>query len=134
MQTTELPPLKPCSTPQATLDEHIDALNKGDWARAMAQYPPNVEFFMAGGQVIQGREQIGELFRGFLKPRKEGGFGGIQFEILHSFTVGETINARWQVTADFLAEPYVGSEAYAIKDGLIWAQVSTLRIEDMKFK
>ena len=134
MQIPNLPPLKPCSTPQAAVDEHIDALNKGDWNRAMAQYPPNVEFFMAGGHVVQGREQIGQLFWGFFKPRKEGGFAGIQFEILHSFAVGDTINARWQVTADFLAEPYVGSEAYVTKDGLIWSQVSTLRVEDMKFK
>jgi hypothetical protein len=34
----KLPPLKKQSTPQAVLDEHMDALNECDWNRIMAQY------------------------------------------------------------------------------------------------
>jgi hypothetical protein len=134
MPSPNLPALRPRSSPQEVVDEHLDALNKGDWVRLMAQYPPNVQFFMAGGQVVKGREMIGELFWGFLKPRHEGGLGGIRLETLHVFAVGDTLNTQWRMTADFLAEPYIGTEAYVTKDGLIWAQVSTLRLEDLKFR
>ena len=37
-------------TPQAVVDEHLDAINKCDWKRLMAQYPPNVEFFLPGAR------------------------------------------------------------------------------------
>jgi hypothetical protein len=131
---TALPPLKPCSSAQEVVDEHLDALNQGDWERAMAQYPPNVEIFLPGGQVVQGREKVGELFEGFLKPRTEGGLGGIKFDVVHSFPVNDTITVVWRITADFLAEPYLGTDAYITKDGLMWAQVSTLRLDDLKFK
>ena len=134
MQPPNLPPLKRCSSPQAVVDEHLDALNQGDWERAMAQYPPNVEIFLPGGKVIEGREQVAELFLGFLKPRAEGGLGGIQFEVVHSFPVGDTITVLWRATADFLSEPYAGTDAYITKDGLMWGQVSTFRFEDLKFK
>lgn len=134
MQRPNLPPFKRCSSPQAVVDEHLDALNQCDWERAMAQYPENVEIFLPGGTVVQGREQVAELFWGFLKPHAEGGLGGIQFEVVHSFPVGDTITVLWSITADFLSEPYVGTDAYITKDGLMWGQVSTLRFEDLKFK
>ena len=134
MQSLTLPPLKPCSSPQAVIDEHFDALNKGDWERAIAQYPDNVEIFLQGGDVIKGRKDVGQLFWGFLKPRSEGGLRGIQFETLHSFRVDDTFHIQWRVTGDFLAEPYIGSDSYAVKDGLLWAQVSTLKFSDLKFK
>jgi len=35
----KLPPLKKQPGPQAVIDEHMDALNKCDWNRIMAQYP-----------------------------------------------------------------------------------------------
>lgn len=132
--TLKLPALKPCSSAQAAVDEHLDALNHGDWARAMAQYPAQVEIFLPGGQVVQGREKVGHMFAGFLKPRQQGGLGGIRFDVVHSFPVGDTITSIWRMSADFLAEPYLGTDAYITKDGLIWAQVSTLRFEDLKFK
>lgn len=130
---TKLPPLKPCLSPQAVVDEHLDALNQGDWERAMAQYPPEVEIFLPGGNVVQGREKVGELFAGFFKPRSEGGLGGIHFDVIHSFVVGDTITVIWRITADFLSEPYTGTDAYITKDGLMWGQVSTLHFEDLKF-
>ena len=50
-----MPELKPQSTPKAVVDEHLDALNRGDWNRLMAQYPDDVEIFLPGGVVIRGR-------------------------------------------------------------------------------
>ena len=45
--------LKRQATPKAVVDEHLDALNRCDWTRRMAQYPPDVEFFLPGGQVVK---------------------------------------------------------------------------------
>ena len=41
-----MPELSPQPTLQAVVDEHLDALNKGDWQRLMAQYPANIELFL----------------------------------------------------------------------------------------
>ena len=100
----------------------------------MAQYPPNAEFFLPGGQVIKGREQVGELFRAILKPFNQGGICGVKFEPEHVFLVGNTVNAQWRATADFLAEPYRGADAYVTKDGLMWAMVTTFQRDQLNAK
>ena len=41
----KLPSLKKQPTVQKVIDEHLDALNKCDWNRLMAQYPNDVELF-----------------------------------------------------------------------------------------
>ena len=135
-QTTaaDLPPIQKRATPQAVVDEHLDAINKCDWKRLMAQYPPNVEFFLPGGQVVKGRNAVGDLFRNFVKPAKEGGLCGMKFTTEHAFTVGDTINVQWRATADFLLEPYLGADAYVTKDGLMFAQVTTFRSDEIKMK
>jgi hypothetical protein len=48
--------------------------------------------------------------------------------------VGETLNIQWKAEADFLAEPYKGSDAYETQDGLTVAMVSTFRGSDLKMK
>jgi hypothetical protein len=128
----ELPPIKRQRTPQAVVDEHLAAINNCDWPRLMAQYPPEAQFFLPGGRVIKGREQVGELFRNFVKPVKEGGLCGLKFEPENTFTVGDTVNVQWRGTADFLAEPYRGADAYVTKDGLMWAQVTTFDGSQLK--
>jgi len=135
-QTTaaELPPLQRRATPQAVVDEHLDAINKCDWRRLMAQYPPDVEFFLPGGQVVRGRLAVGDLFRNFVKPVKDGGLCGLRFVTEHAFTVGDTINVQWRATADFLAAPYLGADAYVTSDGLMFAQVTTFRSDEIKMK
>jgi ketosteroid isomerase-like protein len=120
-----LPSLKRQATPKAVVDEHLDALNRCDWARLMAQYPPDVEFFLPGGQVVKGRREVGELFEGFVKPPKDGGLCGLTFESEHVLVVGDTVNVQWRANADFLAAPYRGADAYVTQDGLMRAQVST---------
>ena len=43
-----MPPMKKQPTPQAVVDEHLDAINKCDWNRLMAQYPNDVEIHLTG--------------------------------------------------------------------------------------
>ena len=129
-----LPSLKRQATPKAVVDEHLDALNRCDWARLMAQYPPDVEFFLPGGQVVKGRQEVGELFAGFVKPFKDGGLCGLTFVSEHVQVVGDTVNVQWRATADFLAAPYLGADAYVTQDGLMRAQVSTFDAAQLKKK
>jgi ketosteroid isomerase-like protein len=130
----KLPPLKKQPTPKAVVDEHMDALNRCDWNRVMAQYPENVEFFLPGGQVVKGRQQVGELFRDALKPFKDGGICGITFEPEHTFVVGDTLNIQWKATAEGLAEPYKGADAYVTKGGYMAAMVTTFDPTQLKRK
>jgi hypothetical protein len=129
-----LPAIKTQPNAQAVVDEHLDAINNCDWNRLMAQYPENVEFFLPKGEVVRGRPAVGELFRNFVKPAKDGGLCGMKFVTEHAFTVDGTINVQWVATADFLAEPYKGADAYVTKDGLMWAQVTTFRSDEIKMK
>jgi hypothetical protein len=127
-----LPELKPLSTPQAVVDEHLDALNHGDWNRLMAQYPDDVEIFLPGGVVIRGRQAVGDAFGGMVKPFEDGGLFGVTFAAEHVFTVGDTVNLQWKVDAPFLKEPYRGADAYVTREGLLAAQVSTFDLERLK--
>jgi hypothetical protein len=121
----KMPDLKRQPTPKAVVDEHLDALNRGDWTRLMAQYPDDVELFLPMGVVIRGRPQVGEAFAGMVKPWKDGGLLGVTFTPEHASTVGDTVNVQWRVDADFLSAPYRGADAYVTRDGLLAAQVST---------
>jgi SnoaL-like domain len=129
-----LPPLKKQPTPAAVVREHLEALNACDWNRLMAQYPSDVTFFLPDGTVVQGREAIGDLFWGFCKDRSEDGFRGLQFKGEVTKRVGSTVNTQWVATADFLAEPYKGADAYVTRKGLMAVQVTTFDPSKMKFK
>src|SRR5439155_26471482 len=83
-----LPAFKPQPTVRAVFDEHVDALNHCDWSRLMAQYPPDVEIFLPGGQIVKGREKVGELFGDIVKTLPQGGICGVKFESEHAFLVG----------------------------------------------
>jgi SnoaL-like domain len=130
----KLPPLKRQSTPQAVIDEHMDALNKCDWNRIMAQYPPDYQLNLPDGVVVKGREEAGKLFANFVKPVDQGGLCGMKFTPEQTFVVGETLNVQWKAESEFLAEPYKGSDAYETHDGLIAAMVSTFKGADLKVK
>jgi ketosteroid isomerase-like protein len=129
-----LPSLKRQATPKAVVDEHLDALNRCDWTRLMAQYPTDVEIFLPGGQVVKGRQEVGALFEGFVKPLKDGGLCGLRFESEHIQVVGDTVNVQWRANADFLAAPYRGADAYVTQDGLMRAQVTTFDGSQLKKK
>jgi ketosteroid isomerase-like protein len=129
-----MPELKTQPTPQAVVDEHLDALNRGDWDRLMAQYPPDIEIFLPAGVTIRGRDQVGEAFRGMVKPFADGGILGATFTPEHVFAVGDTVNVQWRVDGDFLTEPYRGADAYITRGGLLAAQVSTFQRDQFKVK
>jgi ketosteroid isomerase-like protein len=133
-QDMVLPELVTQPTPQAVVDEHLAALNACDWNRLLAQYPDDAEIHLSGGTVVTGRQAIGELFAGFCKPAADGGLMGVTFSSEHVFVVGDTVNAQWVAEADFLAEPYRGSDAYVTRDGLMAAMVSTFEGTDLKMK
>jgi len=132
--TSPLPPLRPLKTPQAVIDEHLDALNKCDWSRLMAQYPADAQFFLPLGQTIVGREKLAELFAQMVKPHDQGGICGAKFTPEHTFVVGDTISIQWVVTADFLAEPYRGSDANITRNGLMAAIVTSFQGAQLKTK
>jgi len=134
LQKTPLPALKRFQTPQAVVDEHLAAINACDWQRLMAQYPPEVQFFLPGGQVVKGRDAVADLFRNFVRPVSEGGLCGLKFDTENSFPVGDTINVQWVARASFLAEPYRGADAYVTKDGMMMAQVTTFDAAQIKKK
>jgi SnoaL-like domain len=129
-----LPEIKRQPSAQAVLDEHLDALNHCDWSRIVAQYPDDAQINLPGGAVVAGRKAIGEMFTGFCKDAKDGGLKGLTFKVEHSTTIGDTFATQWVATADFLAEPYRGSDAYITKDGLMQAMVSTFDGGALKMK
>ena len=129
-----LPEIKRQPTAQAVLDEHFDALNHCDWSRIVAQYPDDAQINLPGGTVVAGRKAIGDMFAGFCKDAKDGGLKGLTFKVEHSTTIGNTFATQWVATADFLAEPYRGSDAYITKDGLMQAMVSTFDGGALKMK
>ena len=120
-----MPELKRQPTANAVVEEHLDALNSGDWNRLMAQYPDDVEIYLPDGVVIRGRQAVGDAFAGLVKPWKDGGLFGVIFTPEHASTVGDTVNVQWRVDAHILREPYRGADAYITRDGLLAAQVST---------
>lgn len=130
----DLPQLVQQPSPQQVVDEHLDALNKCDWNRLMAQYPPEVLIIVADGASFRGRKAVGDLFEGFCKSNADGGLKGLQFTTLSTFTVEGTLNVIWEADADFLAEPYKGADAYVTKDGFMYAQVTTFDGSKLKFK
>ena len=121
--------------PQANANEvyaeHIRALNACDWVAIMAQYPDDAEIHLSAGQVVKGREAIGELFAGFVLPAAEGGLCGITFTEESRLEVGTTENVQWVAEADFLAEPYRGSDAYVTDGRYMAAMVSTFEGTDL---
>ncbi|MEM7333595.1 MAG: hypothetical protein AAF490_16010 [Chloroflexota bacterium] len=115
----------------AVYEEHIRVLNDCDWVGLMAQYPDDAEIHLSDGAVIKGREAIGDLFAGFVLPQEEGGLCGLTFVEESRFEVGGTQNVQWVADADFLAEPYRGSDAY-VSDGLyMTAMVTTFEGTDL---
>ena len=111
-------------TPEAVVAEHIDALNNCDVDRLMAQYPEDVQILLPGGITVEGRADVRALFEGFCQPFPAG-LAGLTFTELSSAKVHKTVNTQWKAEACFLAEPYLGADAYETWAGLMAAQVTT---------
>jgi hypothetical protein len=130
----KMPPLKKQPSARAVVDEHLAALNACDWTRLMAQYPADVQFMVAGGTTMKGREELGKVFANLVKPFKDGGLCGVKFEVVSTLPVENTLAVQWRATSDQLAEPYLGADAYITKDGLLQAIVTTFQPDQMKKK
>src|SRR5579884_353913 len=120
-----LPPKKPLPTLQKVMAEHLAAFNSCDWNRLMAQYADDMAFLSKDGAIVKGRQAIGDMFKGALKPHSAGGFCGIKLTPEQTIVVGNTANVIWRADAPFLAEPYRGSEAFETRNGLLVVQVTT---------
>lgn len=129
----KLPAMKKQPTPEKVLSEHLEALNLCDWNRLVAQYPEDAEVHLPDGVLIKGRQKIGDLFTGFCKDHPDG-LKGLKFTVQTSFKVGNTFNVMWKAEAPFLSEPYIGSDAYVTRDGMMAAMVTTFDGSKMKFK
>jgi hypothetical protein len=110
--------------PELVVAEHIDALNNCDVDRLMAQYPETIHILLPGGVTVEGREDVEALFEGFCLPYPDG-LNGLQFTETGSWEVHKTLNVQWEADACFLAEPYLGADAYETWSGLMAAQVTT---------
>jgi hypothetical protein len=116
------------------MSEHFAAFNSCDWNRLMAQYGDDMAFLSKDGDVVKGRQAIGEMFKKALQPHSAGGVCGITLTPEQTFIVGNTVNVVWRADAPFLAEPYRGSEAFETRDGLLVLQVTTWDPSAMKMK
>jgi len=129
-----MPPLKRQATPAKVVEEHMAAFSSCDWARLMAQFPENVEFFGPNGQVVRGKAALGQMFAQVVKPPSQGGTCGLKVVAEHTFVVGDTINVQWRADSPLLKEPYRGADAYETHDGLMAAQVTTWNPAALKWK
>ena len=115
----------------AVYDEHIRALNACEWGALLAQYPNAAEVHLSDGNVVRGRQAIGDLFAGFVLPADQGGLCGITFTEESRLEVGGTEAVQWVAEADFLAQPYRGSDAYISGGQYMDAMVSTFEGTDL---
>ena len=129
-----LPPKKRQPTLEKIMAEHFAAFNSCDWTRLMAQYDDDMAFLSKDGTIVQGRKEVGDMFKGALKPHSEGGFCGVKLTPEKTIVVGNTVNVIWRADAPFLAAPYKGSEAFETRNGLLALQVTTWDPSAMKMK
>lgn len=115
----------------AVYAEHIRALNASDWLGLMAQYPDDAEIHMPGGAVVRGRQAIGEMFAEAVRSHESGGIAGLAFRGVSELRVGGTLTVNWEADADWLAEPYRGSDAYVSDGNYMSAMVSTFNGDDL---
>jgi len=116
------------------VDQHLKALNACDWQGLMAQYPDQVEIHLPGGTVVKGRQAVADLFAGFVLTPADGGLCGITFSEESRKVINGTLAVQWVANADFLAEPYRGSDAYITDDGLMVSMVTTFDGAELKMK
>ena len=128
-----LPAKKPQPTPEKVISEHVAALNACDWNRMMAQYDDRISFLSKDGNIVEGRQAIGDMFKKALQPPPVGQCG-MKLIPERTIVVGDTVNVIWRAEAPFFAEPYRGSEAFETRHGLLVLQVTTWDPAAVKMK
>jgi len=118
----------------AVYEEHIRALNAAEWEGQLQQFPNHGEIHLKGGQVLRGRQAISEFIAGGVRPRAEGGVEGLTFTEESRLAVGDTLVVHWVADAEWLAEPYQGSDAYVTDGQYMVAMVTTFDPEGLVFR
>jgi hypothetical protein len=117
----------------AVYEEHIRALNAGEWEGQLSQFPNSAEVHLKGGEVLRGRGAIGGFIAAGLRPRDAGGVAGLQFTERSRLRVADTLVVHWSADADFLAEPYLGSDAYVTDGRYMISMVTTFDPDGLVF-
>jgi hypothetical protein len=117
----------------AVVEEHLDALHDCDAERLVAGYTQDAKLFFPDGVVVEGRSELRDVYEDFVRPFEEGGLCGLTATPVESARKGKTIFIKFEVEAPFLAEPYFSTDAYIIRAGLIWSEVSTFDATKLVF-
>lgn len=117
----------------AVYEEHIRALNAGEWEGQLCQFPNSAEVHLKDGVVLRGRSEIGRFIADGVRPRAEGGVLGLQFSERSRLRVGNTLVVHWTADADFLAQPYLGSDAYVTDGRYMVSMVTTFDPDGLAF-
>ncbi len=118
----------------AVYEEHIRALNAGEWEGQLCQFPDSAEVHLKGGVVLRGRSEIGRFIADGVRPRADGGVLGLQFSERSRLRVGDTLVVQWSADADFLDEPYLGSDAYVTDGRYMISMVTTFDPDGLAFR
>lgn len=87
-----------------------------------------------GLRYVLGRQAVADLFAGFVLTPDAGGLCGITFSKESRQVINGTLAVQWVANADFLAEPYRGSDAYITDSGLMVSMVTTFDGAELKMK
>ena len=109
----------------AVYEEHLRALNGGEWEGQLQQFPNSAEVHLKGGVVLRGRAEIGAFIAAGLRRHEDGGVRGMRFTERSRLRVGDTLVVHWSADADFLDEPYLGSDAYVTDGRYLISMVTT---------
>jgi hypothetical protein len=125
--------LAPQNSAAAVYEEHIRALNAAEWEGQLQQFPDHGEIHLKDGAVLRGRQAISEFIAGGVRPRSEGGVEGLTFTEQSRLEVGATLVVHWIADAEWLAEPYKGSDAYVTDGAHMVAMVTTFDPDGLVF-
>lgn len=117
----------------AVYEEHVRALNAGEWEGQLQQFPNSAEVHLKGGVVLRGRSEIGRFIADGVRARDDGGVLGLRFSERSRLRVGDTLVVHWSADADFLAEPYLGSDAYVTDGRYMVSMVTTFAPDGLVF-
>ncbi|GAB0489368.1 hypothetical protein MMPV_000586 [Pyropia vietnamensis] len=114
--------------------EHIDALNRCDLRRLMAQHPPTVHFFLPNGHEARGRAAVEEVYKGLCDRRGRQPVAPFHIKLLSSHRLGSTLFVRWRFTSRALTRPYDGASAFGTAGRHLVREVATFDGSALPYK
>ena len=113
-------------------ENHFEQLNACSVPGLKAERSAATQLFF-GADLITGEAEVDQVFEGFCLSREDGGLKGLTFVEQEAFIVGNVISVRWIASAPFLAEDYVGSDAYVTCGKKMMTIVSSFDGSELKF-